>query len=281
MKRSDFLKTLSMLPLVSPVSPIGDLLKLTRSLAYAPAKLPVLFIGHGDPENAFRDNPFTRQLSGMTASLPFKPSAVLVISGHYLTEEKSFLKVQPFFDSPYYKVNGAMPFEAHFSKTYNIQSDGLSQLDHGAWAVLNHLFPNKDVPVMELSMPMYQSLNYHWNLAQQLKELRYKGVLIVGSGNVVHNLQLSAMGSLLHPHKPYSWALEMDAWIKENIDNRNWMNLMNYQVKGKAAKLAINTADHYIPMLYVLAMTAPKEQIVHTYEEVLTAVSMRCFMTQG
>lgn len=133
---------------------------------------------------------------------------------------------------------------------------------------------------MELSIPMNVPINYHWQLAQKLKPLREKGILIIGSGNIVHNLELTELKMLsFHRHKPYSWALEIDEWVKTNIDNRNYSALYNYPSKGKAAELAINTADHYIPMLYTLSLSGEKEAIIYTYEEVVAGVSMRCFKT--
>lgn len=279
MKRSQFIKMFSLLPLLRPADRVSALLDLGRAAAPAQGRLPVMFFGHGDPRNAFRDNPFTRQIRSVGKALPFKPSAVLVISGHYLSTEESYLKVRPHFDSSDYPVKGAVDFEESITTDLGIRGDHGIDLDHGAWVILNHLFPDKDVPVMELSMPMYLPLNYHWEMAQKLKPLRDKGVLIIGSGNVVHNLEMSMLKTFAFSHKPFPWALEMDEWIKTNIDNRNWQNLFNYPSMGKAASLAINTADHYIPMLYVLGLVDAKENIVHTYEEVFAGISMRCFKT--
>jgi 4,5-DOPA dioxygenase extradiol len=279
MTRNHFIKMISMLPLLRPVDSVKALLDLEREIVPAPGRLPVLFFGHGDYRNAFRDNPFTRQIHSIGKELPFKPSAVLVISGHYLSAEESYLKVQPHFDSPYYPVKGAVDFGNSITADLGIRVDDGIDLDHGAWIILNHLFPEKDVPVMELSMPMNLPINYHWEMAQKLKPFRDKGVLIVGSGNVVHNLELSMLKKFLFIRKPFSWALEMDEWIKNNIDNRNYYNLFNYPSKGRAATLAINTADHYIPMLYILGMVDAKENIIHTYEEVFAGISMRCFKT--
>lgn len=271
MTRAEFVKALACMPMIGP-------LNLFSNLQYAETKLPLVFIGHGSPDNAFTENAFTRQLHDIGQSLPFKPAAVLVISAHYLTQEETLLKVQPYFDNAYYKVKGAVDFEKTIAGISGIIPDAETNLDHGAWAILRHIFPDRDVPVMELSIPMGVPLSYHWQLAQQLKDLRNKGVLIVGSGNVVHNLELSTL-KMLTGQKPYHWALEMDDWIKTNIDNRNLTDLYNYRTKGKAARLAINSSEHYIPMLYIMSMLDKHDNITHTYEEVLSAISMRCFKT--
>lgn len=279
MKRRDFVKAMALLPMYRPASQLGGLLQLSKSLRYTDERMPAVFIGHGSPENAFTENAFTKQLHNIGESLPFVPHAVLVISAHYLTEEQSLVKVQPYFDNPYYAVKGAMDFQKTLTGIEPIMADPLTNLDHGAWAILRHILPDRNVPVMELSIPMNARLDYHWQLAQQLKQLRDKGVLIIGSGNVVHNLERSMIRMLMPGHKPFSWALEMDAWIKTNIDNRDFGKLFNYQTQGKAARLAINTADHYIPMLYTVGLTNQNENIVHSYEEVFAGISMRCFKT--
>jgi 4,5-DOPA dioxygenase extradiol len=277
MRRRDFVKGMTLLPMLQPASQLAGLLKISASLRYTDERMPAVFIGHGSPENAFRENAFTKQLGSIGESLPFVPHAVLVISAHYLTGEESLLKVQPHFDNPYYAVKGAVDFQSTITEIKGITADSITDLDHGAWAILRHILPKRNVPVMELSIPMNARLDYHWQLAKQLKQLRDKGVLIIGSGNVVHNLERSMIRMLTPGHRPFSWALETDQWIKTNIDNRNFANLYNYQSMGRAATLAINTADHYIPMLYTLGLSDQKENIVYTYEEVFAGISMRCF----
>jgi 4,5-DOPA dioxygenase extradiol len=278
MERKSFLKSIAMLPVIAQGKRLDQLLRLLPELKNEETRQPVFFIGHGNPNNAFKDNPFTRQLKSLESMLPYTPAAILVISAHYLSSEQSLLKVRPHFDNEYYPVDGALELITRISPlSENMAIDQVTDLDHGAWAILRHIFPEKKIPVMELSIAMNQPLNYHWELAQKLKALRDKGVLIIGSGNVVHNLQLSALKLFSFSEKPFSWALEMDAWIKDNLDNRNFRDLFNYQIKGKAARLAINTAEHYIPMLYTLGLTENNEDLIHTYEEVFSGVSMRCF----
>jgi 4,5-DOPA dioxygenase extradiol len=278
MKRESFIKSIALLPFIAQKSRLDRLIKLLPDIKNEDAWMPAFFIGHGNPNNAFKDNPFTRQLHGLQKTLPFKPAAILVISAHYLSLDQPLLKVRPRFENEYYPVDGAINFTDTITPLVeNLGIDQVTDLDHGSWPILRHMFPEKDIPLMELSIAMEQPLNYHWKLAQKLKVLRDKGVLIVGSGNVVHNLELTALKLFSLTEKPFSWAIEMDEWIKSNIDNRNYTNLFNYRSKGRLATLAINTADHYIPMLYTLSLADSKEDIVYTYEEVFGAVSMRCF----
>ncbi|HYH14589.1 MAG TPA: class III extradiol ring-cleavage dioxygenase, partial [Flavisolibacter sp.] len=148
------------------------------------------------------------------------------------------------------------------------------ELDHGAWMVLKHIAPKGDIPVLQLSIDMEQRLDYHYHLARQLATLRDMGVLIIGSGNVVHNLELSALR--FWTNKPYQWAVDFDNWVKAKIDKREFGSLFNFDEAGKSARLAVPTVDHYIPLLYVLSMMNKNEEITHTYEQVFKGLSLRC-----
>jgi len=277
MERKRFIKMAALLPLIPYSSQIERLLNLP-GIFQPTEKMPVFFVGHGDPENAFRDNPFTQSLRKMGTSLTRKPSAILVISGHYLTAENSWLKVPAHFNCSYYDVAGATRFSTVVPElSPQVKIDESTDLDHGAWAILRHIMPDANIPVMELSVPVSQRLDYHWNLAQQLKPLREKGVLIIGSGNIVHNLQLSLLKGTFSNGKPYSWAIEFDEWVKARINERDFGSLFYYRNLGKLARRAVPTEDHYIPMLYSIALADKHEEIHYTYEEVFSAVSMRCF----
>lgn len=267
----------ALLPLIPYSSQIERALNLPG--IFQPAeKMPVFFVGHGDPENAFRDNPFTQSLRKMGAGLTHKPSAILVISAHYLTAETSWLKVPAHFNCSYYDVDGATRFSTVIPElSSQVKIDESKDLDHVAWAILRHIMPDAIIPVMELSVPVSQRLDYHWQLARQLKPLREKGVLIIGSGNIVHNLQLSMLKGSFSNGKPYSWAIEFDEWVKARINERDFGSLFYYRNLGKMARRAVPTEDHYIPMLYSIALADKHEEIHYTYEEVFTAVSMRCF----
>lgn len=249
--------------------------------------MPVFFIGHGNPMNAIEDNPFTRSLAEIGNSLTEKPKAVMVISAHWLTNG-SFVNVLPKpeliydfggFPEELYTVKYPAPGSPEYAKQVTdiasvIKADTNWGLDHGAWSILKHIFPKADIPVFQMSIDYSASMQRHFELGLMLKMLRSKGVIIIGSGNIVHNLRLwfSRGGNM-----PYDWAIEFDEWVKEKIDNRDFESLINYEKQGSAAKLAVPTTEHYIPMLYTLGLADTKEQITYTYEEVFTSASMRCF----
>ncbi len=155
-------------------------------------------------------------------------------------------------------------------------------LDHASWAILKHMYPEADIPVFEMSL--YYSFNewhpkpmqYHYDLASDLGELRKRGVLIIGSGNIVHNLGIIDFRNI--DAKPYDWAIEFDEKVKSNLINKNHKDLINYQNMDRAASLAVPTLDHYLPMIYVLALQEKNEPLTFTYEGFqYGSISMRCF----
>ena len=249
--------------------------------------MPVFFIGHGDPRNAIWDNPFTRSLVKMGNSVKVKPEAILVISAHWLTTG-SFVTSSP---SPplIYDFSGFPPelyqviYPAHGAPEYakelmklapEVEENPTRGLDHGAWTILKHMFPKANIPVFQLSIDYHRPMIYHFDLAGKLQLLRNKGILVIGSGNIVHNLRFWFTKD---DPKPYGWAVEFDNWVKEMIIKRDFQSLIEYQKQGTAAILSVPTADHYIPSLYALGLAKEGEEIRFTYEEVFTAASMRCF----
>ncbi|HYH13750.1 MAG TPA: class III extradiol ring-cleavage dioxygenase [Flavisolibacter sp.] len=269
MNRSDFLKVLTFLPLLKDTRGIEQLLQ-RPGLLKETGRMPVLFTGHID---AVHDEtvPFIKSLSALGASL--NPSVILVISAHWLTLGESYVTINRHFSVKEYPSMGA-PVTAEYLVNHAAVKPYHWELDHGAWMVLKHLAPRRDIPVLQLSIDMEQSLDFHYQLARQLAPLRQMGVLIVGSGNVVHNLELSALR--FWTSKPYQWAVDFDSWVKNKIDERDFTSLFAYNGAGKSARLAVPTADHYIPLLYALALTNRNEQIVHTYEHVTRGLSLRC-----
>lgn len=249
-------------------------------------KMPVFFVGHGNPMNALYDNEYTKSLSAMGASLKEKPKAVLMISAHWQTEG-TLVNVSPKpktihdfggFPDELYAIQYPAPGSPDYAREVmnlvpSIQEDTEWGLDHGAWATLRHIFPKADVPVFQLSIARHQSAQYHFELGQKLKPLRNKGVLIVGSGNIVHNLRLWFARMDM---SPYDWAVEFDEWVKKKINERDFQSLIDYKKQGEAAKLSVPTDEHYLPLLYCLGMTDKEEDIAFTYEEVSGAGSMRC-----
>lgn len=153
-------------------------------------------------------------------------------------------------------------------------------LDHGAWPMLMHLFPEGNVPVFQMSIDYYAKPNYHYELGKQLKALREKGVLIIGSGSLIHNLPLAGKKMAANDMTPYGWEAEYDAWIKQQIDSRKIENLINYETSHTLGKLASPTPDHYVPVLYSLGLMDTKDEIKYFYEGIPTipAFSERSFI---
>ena len=249
-------------------------------------KMPVFFIGHGSPMNAIESNPFTDSLKSVGNLIGEKPKAIMVVSAHWLTQG-SFVSttehpeiIYDFYGFPKelyevkYTALGA-PFAA--KKTIDlaaeIREDSKWGLDHGAWTVLKHMFPKADIPVFQLSIDYHKPMQYHFELAQKLRKLRNEGVLVIGSGNIVHNLRLAFS---TENNAPYDWAIEFDEIVKDRINERDFNSLVNYERYGRAAQLSIPTVDHYIPLMYSLALVDDEDEIIFTYEEVLSSLSMRC-----
>lgn len=248
------------------------------------SKMPVLFIGHGSPMNAIEDNPFSRAWQAVGNNLP-RPKAILCISAHWetpgtqLTAEEQPRTIYDFFGFPkeLYEVTYPAPGSPQLVEavkdlvTGPVKADLSWGLDHGAWSVLTRLFPNADVPVVQLSLSRMLAPEEHYLFAQQLRPLRNEGVLILGSGNMVHNLRIlrwSDMG--------YDWAVEFDGQLKEWIDNRDHQSLVHYERGGRAASLSIPTNEHYLPLLYALAMQEEAEPLEYFAESVtLGSISMR------
>jgi 4,5-DOPA dioxygenase extradiol len=259
-------------------------------------KMPVLFIGHGSPMNVVLDNSFTRTLSDWGKCLP-RPKAIMVISAHWLTSgtfvtcmehPRTIYDFYGFPDELYnvtYPSPGS-PEEAQFvtervSKAA-VRCDQDWGLDHGAWSVLKHLYPRADIPVFQLSLDYSfndwhpKPLQYHYGLAGQLLDLRQEGILIIGSGNIVHNLSLMDFRNM--QTQPFEWSVEFDEQVKSNLVSRNHQELLRLETMGRSAELAVPTLDHYLPMIYVIALREQNEEIAFTYEGFQHgSISMRCF----
>lgn len=256
-------------------------------------KMPVLFIGHGSPMNAIETNSFTRMLkrTGEAIKSKYQPKAIMVVSAHWLSNGTFVSTVekpetihdfggfpQALFDMQY-PVPGAPALAKEVAGMSNLIVETEEWgLDHGAWTVLHHMFPKADIPSFEMSIDYYRPMEYHLQLAAQLKKLRDKGVLIIGSGNIVHNLRMS-MGKLQKNDKnPYSWALEFDQWVKGNLESGNYHALADYTKTGQSGLLSVPTPDHYIPLLYSVGLADGKDPITQLHEEVYYGgLSMRTF----
>ena len=289
MDRKDFLKSISLLmatPIVSSAQPLLDELKK----ADFTATMPVFFIGHGNPMNAIYDNAFTKKLNTIRNTIS-KPKAILVISAQWLTKG-TYVSTNPHPKTIYdfggfpdelfrvkYEPNGAPELAKEIKEKVNytsVSEDNTMGLDHGAWTILKHIYPAADIPVFQLSIDYSKPAAYHYELAKQLNYLRNKGVVIIGSGNIVHNL---GMVDFNNPNSAYDWAIEFDSTVKKLLDKGDDDALINYEKLGKSALLSIPTNDHYLPMLYILGLRNKGEQVSYIYESMeMGSLSMRSFV---
>ena len=250
-------------------------------------RLPVLFFGHGDPRNAIWDNGFTRSLKTLRDSFTVKPEAILVISAHWLsrgtfvssTANPAMIYDFNGFPPELYQIKYPAPGSPRFAHQImemlpEVKEESVRGLDHGAWTLLIHLFPKADIPVLQLSIDFGHTMDYHFNLAKKLRIFRDKGLLIIGSGNIVHNLQYWFSKK---DNKPFDWAVEFDEWVKDKLVYKDFESLIHYENAGKSASLSVPTTDHYIPMIYSIALADASDEIQFTYEEVFTSASMRSF----
>ncbi len=237
--------------------------------------MPVLFIGHGSPMNAIQDNEFSRSWKEIGKSLP-KPRAILVVSAHWETRGTfvtAMEKPQTIHDfggfpqelfNVQYPAPGSPGFASETKQTIKKTEVGLDDkwgLDHGAWSILKHLYPKADVPVVQLSLDYMQKPQYHYDLAKELASLRRKGILIIGSGNIVHNLRMVAWDKINEPEFGFDWAIEANDKIKSLIESGDHSSLINYSSLSKAVNLAVPSPDHFLPLLYTLALQEKNEKL--------------------
>lgn len=248
--------------------------KLT-SLLDSTAPMPVLFLGHGSPMNAIEENEFVQGFRETGKTIP-QPSAILCISAHWETRGTFITAMekprtihdfggfpQALFDVQYPAPGDpllARETQGLITKT-TVGLDESWGLDHGAWSVIKHLYPAADVPVIEMSIDHYQTPQYHYELAKELAALRRKGVLIIGSGNMVHNLRMVAWDKLNADAYGYDWAIEASEQMKQYIRTGDHQQLIRFRSQGLAFDLAIPTAEHYMPLLYTLALQEKDEQV--------------------
>lgn len=267
--------------------------KIDQDLTEA-GKMPVIFIGHGSPLNITLDNDFTRSLSKLGKSLP-RPKAIMVISAHWLTNGTYVTcmerpeTIYDFYGFPdeLYKIRYPSPGSPHGGVLVKelmpeVNCSHEWGLDHASWSILKHMYPKADIPVFEMSLDYSfndwhpKPVRYYYDLASGLAGLREKGILIIGSGNMVHNLELIDFHDM--DAEPYDWALKIDKKIKSNLINRNHKDLINYPAMGKEAYLAAPTLDHYLPMIYTIALQGKNEPLTFIHEKFQNAsISMRCF----
>ena len=274
MNRKQFLGILSLTPILYAMKTVNELFSYNDILPNT-AKMPVLFLGHGSPMNAIEENEFVTGFRNIAKTIP-TPTAILCISAHWYTKgtkvtamkmpqtihdfggfPKELFEVQyPAKGSPELALltkELILPTEVELNHDWG--------LDHGAWSVIKHLYPEANIPVIQMSIDYSLTGQAHFEIAQKLQSLRNKGILIIGSGNIVHNLRMIDWANFDKDNYGFDWAIEAREKINKNIIDGDFANLINYQKQGKAFDLAIPTPDHYLPLLYTLGLKNESENI--------------------
>ena len=253
---------------------LNDLHKISSTFSNT-EKMPVLFLGHGSPMNAIEENEFVNSFRKLSETLP-KPNAILCISAHWFTNGT---KVTAMETPRTIHDFGGFPKEL-FAVQYpakgnpdlaietkdlllptNVELDHDWGLDHGAWSVIKHLYPEANVPVIQLSIDYTKPAQYHFDLAQKLSVLRRKGILIIGSGNIVHNLRLVDFYNMDKDNYGFDWAIEAREKTNHFLLDGNFQALIDFEKQGKSLQLAIPTPDHYLPLIYTLGLKEKQEEL--------------------
>lgn len=256
------------------------------------ALMPALFVGHGSPMNAIDDNEWTRAMLAWGARLP-KPKAILCISAHWLTKG-TFITAssQPRmiydmygFPPELYEVQYPAAGDPFLAKRIHdqfpfIQLDNQNEkdgwgFDHGTWSILKFLFPAADVPVLQLSIDFTQNATFHFELGRKISVLRRQGVMIVGSGNIVHNLRAVSMNP---DEKPFAWAQEFDQWFTTNLEKNSIDPLLYEYNSSDSGRKSVPTPDHYFPALYIAGARLPEDKLHFEYDAIQHgSLAMRSF----
>ena len=285
MLRSQFIKTIS--GGVMTLGSIGSLNIFLDSKEKYEKKMPVLFVGHGSPMNAIENNEFSNYWKKLATEIE-KPKAVLCISAHWLTRG-TFVTAMDFpktihdfggfpkeLSEASYPAPGNPELALETSKLITSTSVGLDHdwgLDHGTWSIVKNMYPDAEIPVLQLSIDYNKPANYHYELAKEISALRKKGVLIIGSGNMVHNLGKVAWDKMNEPNYGFDWAIEMNDIFKKKIEANDHQALIQYEKLSSSALLAIPTPDHYYPLLYSLGLQE-KDDSIQFFNDKLVAGSL-------
>jgi len=270
------------------ITDIGSGLRDLASSPDAAGPMPVLFVGHGNPMNAITDNEFSRGWREAGKALP-KPGAVLCVSAHwetkgtFVTAMEKPQTIHDFggFPPELYEVQYPAPGSPDLAnetkrdvRSTDVGLDFAWGLDHGCWSVLRHIFPDGDVPVIELSLDSTKPPRWHYDLAKELAPLRRKGVLIAGSGNIVHNLSMVDW----HAKEGFDWAAAANETLKNLIAGGDGERLIDYRLLGKEVQMGVPTPEHYIPLLYALGLREEGENVSFFNDRTeLGAISMTSF----
>lgn len=249
------------------MSSLNDLHKISESFPNT-EKMPVLFLGHGSPMNAIEENEFVEGFRNTAKTLP-KPQAILCISAHWFTNGTKVTAMEMprtihdfgGFPQELYQVQYPAQGSPELAKStqnllqpVSVELDDQWGLDHGAWSVIKHLYPEANIPVIQLSIDYTKSADYHFELAQKLNSLRHKGILIIGSGNIIHNLRLVDFYNFHKDNYGYDWAIEAREKVNNYLFNEDFDSIINYEKQGKALQLAVPTPEHYLPLIYTLGL---------------------------
>ena len=274
MERKSFLRLLSAAPLLFGMTKLDQLQSLSQKFSKT-ERMPVLFLGHGNPMNAIEENQFVQGFRNIGKEVPH-PNAILCISAHWLTKGTKVTAIEMpqtihdfgGFPQALFDVQYPAPGSPELAKeTQQILSptqvdlDDSWGLDHGAWTVIKHLYPKADVPVIQMSIDYSQPVQYHFELAKKLNALRDKGILIIGSGNIIHNLRLVDFANINKENYGYDWAIEAREITNKLLLDGNYEALVQYEKLPKSVQLAIPTPDHYLPLIYTLGLQQKGESI--------------------
>lgn len=274
MNRKSFVTSLGILPFLSVMNNLNALGRMADRFG-ATDKMPVLFLGHGSPMNAIEENEFVRGFRSIAEKLPH-PNAILCISAHWFTRGTKVTAMQmprtihDFGGFPkelfavQYPAKGSPELAQETKELLSptvVELDEKWGLDHGAWSVIKHLYPKADIPVIQLSIDYTQPPEYHFKLAQQLQTLRRKGILIIGSGNIVHNLGLVDFANMHKDNYGFDWAIESREKINAWLADGNFDPLIHYYKQSQAIQLAIPTPDHFLPLIYTLGLKEKSESL--------------------
>lgn len=253
---------------------LSNLQQFTDSLPNT-ERMPVLFLGHGSPMNAIEENEFVAGFRNVAATLP-KPTAIICISAHWFTKGTKITAMEMpqtihdfgGFPKPLYEVQYPAKGNPELAQATQLllepalaELDEKWGLDHGAWSVLRHLYPKADIPVIQLSIDYSKPPQYHFDLAQKLSRLRDKGVLIIGSGNIVHNLRLVDFQNFHKDNYGFDWAIEARNTINNYLFNGDFQSLIDYETKSTAIQLAVPSPDHFLPLIYTLGLKQKSEDL--------------------
>lgn len=238
-------------------------------------KMPILFLGHGSPMNAVEENQFVQGFRKAASEIP-KPNAILCISAHWLTNGTKVTAMsmprtihdfggfpQVLFDVQY-PAPGSPELAreaAELLKPILVEEDHSWGLDHGAWSVIKHMYPEADIPVIQMSIDYSKPPQYHFDLAQKLNKLREKGILIIGSGNIIHNLRLIDWRNINTVGAGWDWAIEAREKTNNWLLDGNFKNIIDYQNQGISLQYSVPTPDHYLPLIYILGLKTSSEEL--------------------